>query len=128
MNRVRLFWVLSLIFIFSGILTGPVSVNAAEGIKVGIILPLTGGQAAFGEIEKNSFIMAFNEIQKAGGVKGEKIELLFEDDTGKPDIARAAAEKLISKDKVVMLGGGYGSSETRAIAGVAQQNKIPFLD
>ena len=127
MNRVRLLGVLSLIFIFLGTLSGPVPAKAAEPIKVGIILPLTGGQAAFGEIEKNSFIMAFNEIQKAGGIKGAKIELLFEDDTGKPDIARAAAEKLISKDKVVILGGGYGSSETRAIAGVAQQNKMPFL-
>ncbi len=88
---------------------------------------MTGGEAAFGEIEKNSFVMAFKEIQKAGGLKGTKIELLFEDDTGKPDIARAAAEKLISNDKVAILGGGYGSSETRAIAGVAQQNKMPFL-
>jgi branched-chain amino acid transport system substrate-binding protein len=71
--------------------------------------------------------MALNEVNKAGGVKGKKIELLIEDDTGKPDIARGAAEKLLSKDKVIMLGGGYGSSETYAIAGVAQQKKIPFL-
>ncbi len=126
MNRVRLFWVLSLIFIFSGILTGPVSVNAAEVIKVGIILPLTGEKANFGEIEWNSFKMALDEINKTG-VKGKKIELLREDDTGKPDIARSAAEKLLTKDNVVMLGGGYGSSETYAIAGVAQQKKIPFL-
>ncbi|MBI5583509.1 MAG: ABC transporter substrate-binding protein [Deltaproteobacteria bacterium] len=112
---------------FFGFLVGMTPATAQNIIKVGIILPLTGGQAAFGEIEKNSFLMALNEINKAGGVKGAKIELLFEDDTGKPDIARAAAEKLISKDKVVMLGGGYGSSETRAIAGVAQQNKMPFL-
>ncbi|MFH0788331.1 MAG: ABC transporter substrate-binding protein [Pseudomonadota bacterium] len=122
-------WVLGLclVLLLAGTLMVPSPVQSADAIKVGIILPLTGGQAAFGEIEKNSFIMAFNEIQKAGGIKGAKIELLFEDDTGKPDIARAAAEKLISKDKVVMLGGGYGSSETRAIAGVAQQNKMPFL-
>ncbi len=120
-------FLICLVFISILVLAGSIPAPAAESIKVGIILPLTGGQAAFGEIEKNSFTMAFNEIQKAGGVKGQKIELLFEDDTGKPDIARAAAEKLISKDKVVMLGGGYGSSETRAIAGVAQQNKIPFL-
>ena len=52
---------------------------------------------------------------------------MIEDDTGKPDVGRAAVEKLISKDKVVMLGGGYSSSETYAIAGVGQQNKIPFL-
>jgi len=100
---------------------------AAEPIKVGIILPLTGEKAAFGEIEKNSFVMALNEINKAGGVKGSKIDLLIEDDTGKPDVARAATEKLVSKDNVVMLGGGYGSSETYAIAGVAQQKKLPLL-
>ncbi|NTV43893.1 MAG: ABC transporter substrate-binding protein, partial [Syntrophobacteraceae bacterium] len=98
-----------------------------ETIKVGIILPLTGAQAAFGEIEKNSFEMALEEINAAGGIKGKKLELIFEDDTGKPEVARSAAEKLINKDKVVMLGGGYGSSETFAIAGVAQQSRMPFL-
>ncbi len=102
-------------------------ISDAQPIKVGIILPLTGEKAAFGEIEKNSFIMALNEINKAGGVKGAKIELLIEDDTGKPDVARGATEKLVSKDNVVMLGGGYGSSETYAIAGVAQQKSSPFL-
>lgn len=127
MGRRKWIFLLGMIFLLTGTLGVSSPVKAADVIKVGIILPLTGGQAAFGEIEKNSFLMAFNEIQKAGGLKGAKIELLFEDDTGKPDIARAAAEKLISKDKVVLLGGGYGSSETRAIAGVAQQNKMPFL-
>jgi len=102
-------------------------ISDAQSIKVGIILPLTGEKAAFGEIEKNSFIMALNEINKAGGIKGAKIELLIEDDTGKPDVARGATEKLVSKDNVVMLGGGYGSSETYAIAGVAQQKKLPLL-
>lgn len=101
--------------------------QAEETIKVGIILPLTGGQAAFGEIEKNSFEMALEEINAAGGINGKKLEFLFEDDTGKPEVARSAAEKLINKDKVVMLGGGYGSSETFAISGVAQQNSLPFL-
>jgi branched-chain amino acid transport system substrate-binding protein len=100
---------------------------SAEPIKVGIVLPLTGEKANFGEIERNSFLMALSEINKAGGVKGAEIKLLIEDDTGNPDVARAATEKLISKDTVVMLGGGYGSSETYAIAGVAQQKKMPFL-
>ncbi len=113
--------------LLTGLVWGPAPANAQGVIKVGIVLPLTGEKAKFGEIEKNSFVMALNEINKAGGVKGKKIELLFEDDTGKPDIARSAAEKLLSKDQVVMLGGGYGSSETFAISGVAQQKKVPFL-
>ncbi|MHC1726066.1 MAG: ABC transporter substrate-binding protein [Syntrophobacteraceae bacterium] len=98
-----------------------------DTIKVGIILPATGEKAKFGEIERKSFEMALEEINAAGGAQGKKIEFLYEDDTGRPDVARAAAEKLITKDKVVMLGGGYGSSETFAIAGVAQQNRLPFL-
>ncbi|MCE5336300.1 MAG: ABC transporter substrate-binding protein [Desulfobacteraceae bacterium] len=104
--------------------------NAAlcqDTVKVGIILPATGEKAKFGEIEKKSFEMALEEINAAGGINGKKMEFLFEDDTGRPDVARAAAEKLITKDKVVMLGGGYGSSETFAISGVAQQNRVPFL-
>lgn len=100
---------------------------AQETIKVGIILPLTGDKAKFGEIEKKSFELALEEINAAGGINGKKLEFVMEDDTGRPDVARSAAEKLINKDKVVMLGGGYGSSETFAIAGVAQQNQIPFL-
>jgi branched-chain amino acid transport system substrate-binding protein len=100
---------------------------AQETIKIGIILPVTGDKAKFGEIEKKSFELALEELNAAGGINGKKLEFVFEDDTGRPDIARSAAEKLITKDKVVMLGGGYGSSETFAIAGVAQQNQIPFL-
>lgn len=106
---------------------GSAPVQAQDSIKVGIILPTTGEKAKFGEIKKNSFIMALEKINAAGGINGKKLEFLFEDDTGRPDVARSAAEKLITKDKVVMLGGGYGSSETFAIAGVAQQNGIPFL-
>ncbi|MBI5252338.1 MAG: ABC transporter substrate-binding protein [Desulfomonile tiedjei] len=100
---------------------------AADPIKVGVVLPLTGEQAKFGEIEKNSFLMCLEEINKAGGIKGRPIELLIEDDTGKPDVGRSAVEKLISQDKVVVLSGGYSSSVTYAMCAVAQQRKIPFL-
>ena len=105
----------------------PTSASAADTIKVGIVLPVTGPQAKFGEIEKQSFDMALEEINGGGGVKGKKLEFLIEDDTGRPEVGRSVVEKLITKDKVVMLGGGYSSSVTYAVAGVAQQNRIPFL-
>ncbi|NVM57531.1 MAG: ABC transporter substrate-binding protein, partial [Desulfobacterales bacterium] len=100
---------------------------AADTVKVGIVLPVTGPQAKFGEIEKQSFDMALEEINAAGGINGKRLEFLIEDDTGRPDVGRSVVEKLISKDKVVMLGGGYSSSVTFAVAGVAQQNRMPFL-
>lgn len=101
--------------------------KAGDALQVGIILPLSGDQAKFGEIEKKSFDMALEEINAAGGINGKKLAFLYEDDTGKPDVGRSAAEKLITKDKVLMLSGGYSSSVTKAVAGVAQQNKLPFL-
>lgn len=100
---------------------------ASDTIKVGIILPLTGSLAKFGEIEQQSFIMAADEINAAGGVNGKKIELVVEDDTGKPDVGRSAIEKLITQDKVVVIGGGYSSSVTAAAVAVAQQQQVPFL-
>ena len=105
----------------------PSSAVAADTIKVGIVLPVTGPQAKFGEIEKQSFDMALEEINGGGGIKGKKLEFLIEDDTGRPEVGRSVVEKLITKDKVVMLGGGYSSSVVYAVAGVAQQNRIPFL-
>ncbi len=99
----------------------------SDPIRVGVVLPLTGEQAKFGEIEKNSFLMALEKINNAGGVNGRKIELLIEDDTSKPDIGRSAVEKLVSQDKVVALTGGYSSSVTLAMCAVAQQRKVPFL-
>jgi len=100
---------------------------AADTIKVGVLLPLTGAQAKFGEIEKRSYEMAAEEINAKGGVKGMKIELLFEDDTGKPDVGRSAVEKLISREKVPVITGGYSSSVTAAATPVAQQFKVPFV-
>jgi len=100
---------------------------ASDTVKVGVVLPLTGSQAKFGEIEKKSFDLALEEINAAGGINGKKLELVMEDDTGRPEVGRSVVEKLISKDKVVMIGGGYSSSVTYAVAGVCQQNKMPFL-
>ncbi|MHB1025229.1 MAG: ABC transporter substrate-binding protein [Desulfobacteria bacterium] len=103
------------------------SVGFAETVKVGVLLPLTGSMAKFGEIEKRSYEMAAEEINAKGGVNGKKIELLFEDDTGKPDIGRSGVEKLISREKVPVITGGYSSSVTAAAAPVAQQFKVPFV-
>lgn len=96
-------------------------------IKIGVLLPLTGAKANFGEMEKNSFEMAKEKINAAGGIDGRNLEFVYEDDTGKPDVGRAGAEKLITVNKVPMITGGYSSSVTFAAAAVAQQNRVPFL-
>ncbi len=107
-------------------MSGPPA-QAAGTIKVGVVLPLTGKQAKFGEIEKKSFLLALDEINSKGGINGKKIDLLIEDDTSKPDVGRSAIEKLISQDKVIVVGGGYSSSVTFGMCAVAQQHKVPFV-
>ena len=96
-------------------------------LKVGVVLSLTGDQARFGEIQRNSFLLAADEINKAGGVKGRHVALIIEDDNGQPDLARSAAEKLISEDGVLVLTGASQSEAGWVIAAIAEQKKVPFL-
>lgn len=103
------------------------SASAADRIKVGVILPLTGKLAKFGEIENKSFLLAVDEINAAGGVNGKQIELIIEDTSGRSDVGRSAIEKLIKQDRVIVIGGGYSSTVTWATIAIAQQNAVPFL-
>lgn len=121
--------ILSLLIVTVGLMVSFNSCGQKETgpIQIGVLLPLTGHQANFGEMEKNSFELAKEEINTAGGINGRKLEFVYEDDTGKPDVGRAGAEKLISVNKVPLLAGGYSSSVTFAAAAVAQQNRTPFL-
>lgn len=105
------------------------SSGSKDTVKVGVILPLTGSEAMFGEMEKNSFEMAFEELKAAGKttVGGKEIQLMYEDDQGKQDIAKSATEKLVNQNKVAMLSGGYSSACSNVIAASAQTMSMPFL-
>ena len=63
---------------------------AADSLKIGVMLPLTGHPAPFGPIQKKSVLMAAEEINAAGGVDGKKIELIITDTQGNPDAGQAA--------------------------------------
>ena len=105
----------------------PTGLLAAEPIKVGILLPLSGSLEYFGEMEKQSFDMALEEINGGGGINGRKLHFVYQDTKGDVDAGREAVKKLMAEDKVVMLGGGYYSPVTFSVAGLAQQNRVPFL-
>ncbi len=108
------------------LLTTAVTVRA-ECAKVGVILPLTGKLAMFGDIEKKSYFLALQEINSGGGINGKEIELLIEDTAGKPDVGRSAIQKLVSQDNAIVVCGGISSSVTWKVADSAQDHKIPFV-
>jgi branched-chain amino acid transport system substrate-binding protein len=100
---------------------------AQDGAKFSIPLPLTGSNAKFGEIEKNSYEIAKDEINAKGGIKGRKVELEYEDSQGKPEVSRSIAEKLIDVKKQPVIFGEYSSACSKAIAPVAEERKVPYL-
>jgi branched-chain amino acid transport system substrate-binding protein len=88
--------------------------EAADTVKIGVILPLTGKNAVIGQEEKRGIDMAIEKINAAGGVLKKQVELIIEDNRGDPTVIVSAAEKLITRDKVVALTGGYSSVESLA--------------
>ena len=107
-----------------GLFTGPL---LAQDARFSIPLPLTGSNAAFGEIEKNAYGIAAEEINAKGGMKGKKIVLEFEDSQGKPDISRSIAEKIIDVKKQPVIFGEYSSACSKAVAALAEERKTPYL-
>jgi branched-chain amino acid transport system substrate-binding protein len=103
------------------------SALAANSLKIGVMLPLTGRQAGSGRFQQKAFIMAAEEVNAGGGVNGKKIELILADTQSNPDAGRRIIEKLIKQDKVLVVGGGFSSTATWAAITNAQTNKIPFL-
>jgi len=100
---------------------------AAAPIKIGALFAVTGPAAFLGEPERNSAKMVIDEINKAGGVKGHKLELVTYDTTGDATKAVQLATKLIKDDKVVAIIGPSTTGETMAVIPVAEKEQIPLI-
>jgi branched-chain amino acid transport system substrate-binding protein len=104
-----------------------VTAQAQETIKIGVTQPLTGAFAASGNYVTQGARIAEEEINKAGGVLGKKIELVVEDNKSNPTEAVATAEKLIVRDKVPVLMGAWSSTLTLAVMPKLEEYKVPML-
>src|SRR3954469_5972360 len=97
--------------------------NAAD-IRIGVAEALSGGAAQYGISIRNGFQMAADEINAAGGVNGNKIELVIEDEQGKKEEAINAFKKLILQDKALVLFGPTLSNSAAAADPIAQAAHI----
>ena len=96
-------------------------------IKIGAILPLSGGMADMGIELQKSLIAEVEAMNEQGGVLDRQIELLFEDGQCNAGTATAAAQKLIRMEKVSVILGGLCSPETLGAAPVAEKNKTILM-
>src|SRR3989338_8751673 len=122
----KIFWSVVTIVIGAGILywllapkptNGPTTTVEPQGtLKIGAVLPLTGDGAAYGLPIQRAASLAVNEINLAGGVKGQSMEIIWEDGKCDAKEATSAARKLVTVDGVKVILGGVCSSETLSMA------------
>jgi branched-chain amino acid transport system substrate-binding protein len=102
----------------------PIRASAqGEALKFGILTPLTGAGGADGPRMLKAMQGVIEEVNKAGGVLGRKIETVVEDDQTNPEAAVRAARKLIEVDKVPVIMGTWASAVTSAVAPVCWESK-----
>jgi len=101
--------------------------QAAEPIRVGAILAVTGPASFLGGPEARTLEMLAEEVNAKGGINGHKVELFIMDSEGKPEKAVSFAKQLIEEKKVLAILGPSQSGETMQIKGIAEEGKTILL-
>jgi branched-chain amino acid transport system substrate-binding protein len=100
---------------------------AANTIKVGAILSVTGPASFLGAPEAKTLEMMVEDINAKGGINGTKVELVIKDSGGSPEKAVSFAKQLIDEDKVFAILGPSTSGETMAIKNIAEEGKTILI-
>jgi branched-chain amino acid transport system substrate-binding protein len=118
---------LTLAVLITLIALGPGTAHAGtkEKLTVAMVNPLSGDAATYGVSHKNGLELAFVEINKDGGVKGQEIELITHDDAGDPKQAVAGAQKFADQKRVLAIAGSCLSSNTLAMVPITDKAKLP---
>ena len=101
--------------------------NAADPIRIGAAVPLTGIFGKAGNLVKDAYTIWKEKVNSQGGINGHPVELIFYDNKSNPPTSAKLVEKLIVDDKVDLLLGGFGSSLVFAESAVAEKYKYPLI-
>lgn len=101
--------------------------GTAGPIKIGAVVSVTGPNAPLGEGEKATLEMLAAEVNAAGGINGQQVEIIIEDDASDPAKAQAAVCKLIEQDKVVAVIGGTGTPSTMSMIPETEKAGLPQM-
>lgn len=101
--------------------------SAADSVKIGAVLPFSGGLEIFGEQAKAGIDLAVKEINEAGGIAGRTLAVIYEDNKTDPKTSVEKASKLIRKEKVISVIGPITSSGRDAMIPTLKRLKTPLL-
>lgn len=103
------------------------SIRESEIIKIGVIVPLTGDLAIYGQPVKNSIDLAVENYNAKGGILGKKITLIIYDSKADPTEAINAFEKLATIDKVDGVIGGVITATALVLAPLSLKYNLPMI-
>ena len=103
----------------------PIAVHAADPIKIGLIVPMTGPFSYMGR--QIGAGVSLYLAQNGNTVAGRKVEIILKDDAGSPDTSRRLAQELVVNDKVTALAGFGLTPQAFSTATIATQSKTPMV-
>ena len=106
---------------------GAVSAFAADPIKIGSVLSVTGPAAFLGDPELKTLQMYVDDLNKKGGVIGRQLQLVHYDDGSDANKANGFAKRLIDDDNVDILVGGTTTGSTMSMVPLVEKAGIPFI-
>lgn len=119
-------WSALVILLFAAMVACP-GFAADKPVKIGFVYIMSGPAATYGQFAKQGAELAMDEINKAGGINGRKVEGLFEDDTGKSDVGIRVIRKLVYENEVDVVMGIDSSGVASAVAPVMKELKTPLI-
>jgi len=105
----------------------PLALRAAEPIKIGVALSLTGRFADSALRIQDGYKLWADELNAQGGLAGSQVQLIIYDDESNPDTGRVLAERLISRDGVSIILGPYSSPISDAVATACERAQVPLI-
>jgi branched-chain amino acid transport system substrate-binding protein len=101
--------------------------QAAEPIRIGAFLAVTGPAAFLGDPEQKTLELYVEKLNAAGGILGRKLQLHSYDSAGDAEKARGFVKRLIEQDKVDVIVGGSTTGETMAAVPLVEAAGVPFI-
>ncbi|MFB2835454.1 ABC transporter substrate-binding protein [Floridanema evergladense] len=105
----------------------PAATATGNGLRIGYLLPATGDLSSIGQPMIAAVPFLVETVNKCGGVNGQPVTSILEDDQTKPEAGAAAMTKLAEVDKVTGVVGSFASSVSSAAVDIAARNKVMLI-
>jgi len=116
-----------LAFAFTGCGSGSKPAPTGGTYKIGAVLSTSNQSAPLGQPEQNALLLLEKQINAKGGINGNKVKFIIEDDASDPASATVAINKLITQDKVLAVIGSSSTGATLAMVPTAEKDKVTLV-